>query len=162
MTAISRIGGTAALALALLTTVTCGKPVKPTVAKATLVSSVDANPDPAGRASPIVVRVYQLKEEGAFAAADFFALYDKDSETLGASVLSREEYELKPGEKRELELKIAPEARFIGAIAAFRDIRNSKWRALSPAPEKGLKDLLSKKRLTLSVAKSELTIAVGK
>src|SRR5262245_27417756 len=85
----------------------CGGPPKPTITKASLVVAKDVNPDPSGRASPIVVRVYQLKEEGAFSGADFFALYDREKETLGASVVAREEYELQPGETRQLELKIA-------------------------------------------------------
>jgi type VI secretion system protein VasD len=139
-----------------------GSPPKPTVAKAALVVAADANPDSGGRPSPIVVRVYQLKEEGAFANADFFALFDKEQETLGASVVAREEYELKPGESRELELKIAPEAKFVGAVAGFRDIRNSRWKVVSATPEKKLTDLLRKNKVTLTVARSELTLAIGK
>ncbi len=61
-----------------------GGPPKPAVAKAQLVVASDVNPDAEGRASPVVVRVYQLKEEGAFNSADFFALFDKEQETLGA------------------------------------------------------------------------------
>jgi type VI secretion system protein VasD len=157
---LSTLPRAALLAVLGVSLMACGGPPKPTVAKATLIAAADVNPDSSGRASPVVVRVYQLKEEGAFASADFFALYDKEQETLGASMVAREEYEMKPGETRELELKVAPEARFVGAIAAFRDIRNSKWRVVFPAPEKGLTDLLRKKKVTLSVARSELTIAI--
>ena len=69
----------------------CGgaKPVKPTDAHAQLIVSGDVNPDNSGRASPIVVRLYQLRNDGEFATADFFALYDKEKETLGASFISR-------------------------------------------------------------------------
>jgi type VI secretion system protein VasD len=130
--------------------------------RATLIVASDANPDSKGRASPIVVRVYQLKEEGAFANAEFFALFDKEQETLGASVVAREEYNLRPGETRQLELKLAPEARFVGAVAAFRDIRHAKWKVITPAPEKGLTDLLRKNKVTLNVARSELALAIGK
>jgi type VI secretion system protein VasD len=156
------LGRAAAIGLLALLVVSCGGgPPKPAVAKAQLVVAADVNPDPGGRASPIVVRVFQLKEEGAFNGADFFALYDKEQETLGASVLAREEYNLQPGERRELEFKVAPEARFVGAIAAFRDIRNSQWKTLVAAPEKGITDLLRKDKLTVSVAKSAITIAVS-
>jgi type VI secretion system protein VasD len=140
----------------------CGGPPKPTVSKATLVAAKDANPDSSGRASPVVIRLYQLKEEGAFNNADFFTLYDKEKETLGASIVAREEFELRPGETRELEFKIAPEARFVGAIAGFRDIRNAKWKVVSAAPEKSLTDLLRKNKVTLSVARSELKLSIGK
>ena len=136
-----------------------GSPPKPTISKATLTVASDTNPDSEGRASPVVVRLYQLKEEGAFASADFFALYDNEQEALGASVVAREEYELKPGETRELEVKIAPETRFVGAIAAFRDIRNAKWKILSAVPTEGLTD---KSKVTLSVARSDLQLSIAK
>lgn len=152
-----------ALGLAALALFACGgAPPKPTPARASLVVAADVNPDATGRPSPIVVRVYQLKEEGAFNNADYFALIDKEQETLGPSLLSREEYELQPGESRVLELKIPPEARYLAAIAGFRDIRNARWKALSPAPEKGLKDLIRTKKLTISVAKSAVTISAAK
>src|SRR5262245_53641184 len=124
------------VALLFLSSACASKPPKPVQARAQLVVSEDVNPDTSGRASPIVVRLFQLKNDGEFAAADFFAIYEKEKETLGASLLSREEYVLAPGEKKTLDLGLNPEARFVGAIAAYRDIRSSHWRALTQAPEK--------------------------
>ncbi len=133
------------------------KPPPPT--KAAIVVSADVNPDSAGRPSPIVVRLYQLKEEGAFNSASYFALSDKEQATLGPSLESREEYELKPGETKELTLKIPPEARYLGAVAAYRDLNNSKWKALSPAPETGLLDFVRKHKLIVTVGRAEVKIA---
>lgn len=154
-----------ASALATLCTLAlaaCGgaKPIKPTEAHAQLIVSSDANPDSTGRASPIVVRLFQLRNDGEFATADFFALYDKEKETLGASYISREEYVLNPGETRALEVAVNPEARFIGALAAYRDIRSAQWRAVTRPPEKMLIDLLGKRVLVLSVGKDNLTLGV--
>ena len=131
---------------------------KPTPAKAALVAASDVNPDIEGHPAPIVVRVYELKEAGAFNGADYFRLIDKEQEALGPALVSREEYELQPGESRTWELKIPPEAHFVGAAAGFRDLPNSRWKALSPAPRKGLRT----KKLTISVAKSTISIVVGK
>ena len=131
---------------------------KPTPAKAALVAASDVNPDIEGHPAPIVVRVYELKEAGAFNGADYFRLIDKEQEALGPTLVSREEYELQPGEARTWELKIPPEAHFVGAAAGFRDLPNSRWKALSPAPRKGLRT----KKLTISVAKSTISIVVGK
>jgi len=136
------------------------KPPKPVKAHAQLVVSGDVNPDAAGRASPVVVRLFQLRNDGEFAAADFFALYEKEKETLGASLISREEYVLAPGETRTLEMPISPDARFVGALAAYRDIRAAHWRAITRTPEKKLTDLLGKHGLTLSVGKDTVTLAV--
>jgi type VI secretion system protein VasD len=132
------------------------------VAKAQIIVAADVNPDSTGRASPVVVRVYQLKEEGQFAASDFFALYDNEAGTLGGGFIAREEYVLQPGENREIELKLEKEAKYLGVIAAYRDIRNSKWRALSAAPEKNLIDLIRKDRVTLTVSRAEVAIQIGK
>ena len=131
---------------------------KPTPAKAALVAASDVNPDIEGHPAPIVVRVYELKEAGAFNGADYFRLIDKEQEALGPTLVSREEYELQPGESRTWELKIPPEAHFVGAAAGFRDLPNSRWKALSPAPRKGLRT----KKLTITVAKSTISIVVGK
>jgi type VI secretion system protein VasD len=151
----------AALAVCALALVACGtKPVKPTEAHAQLIVSSDANPDNSGRASPVVVRLFQLKNDGEFATADFFALYDKEKETLGASFISREEYVLNPGETRALELAVNPDARFVAALAAFRDIRSAQWRAITRPPEKKLVDLLGKRVLVLNVGKDTLTLGV--
>jgi type VI secretion system protein VasD len=136
-------------------------PPKPTPEKATLIVAQDANPDSNGRPSPVVVRIYQLKEEGAFNNADYFALMDKEQETLGPSLVEREEYELQPGETRTLQLNVPPEARFLGAIAGFRDIRNAHWKAISPTPEKSLKDLIHTKKLTISFGKAEVKVTAG-
>ena len=151
-----------ALLIACVSTLSaCGsKPVKPTEAHAQLIVSGDANPDNSGRASPVVVRLFQLRNDGEFATADFFALYDKEKETLGASFISREEYVLAPGETRTLELAVNPDARFIGALAAYRDIRAAQWRAITRPPEKKLIDLLGKRVLVLNVGKDNLTLGV--
>ncbi len=149
-------------ATALLTTGCGGAPPKPTPAIAALVAAPDVNPDNEGHASPIVVRVYELKEEGAFNNADYFALVDKEQETLGTSLVSREEYELQPGDMRTLELKVPPEARYLAVAAGYRDIRSAHWKALSPTPEKGLKDMVRKQKLTIRVERSAVSILLGK
>jgi type VI secretion system protein VasD len=151
-----------ALLACTLVLVACAssKPAKPVPARAQLVTSADANPDANGRASPIVVRVFQLKNDGEFATADFFALYEREKETLGASFVSREEYVLAPGETRNLQLELNGDARFLGALAAFRDIRSARWRAITRTPEKTLTDLLGKDGVTLNIGKDSLTLTV--
>ncbi|HEY6924510.1 MAG TPA: type VI secretion system lipoprotein TssJ [Steroidobacteraceae bacterium] len=134
-------------------------PQPPPAAKVDIVVSTDVNPDSARRPSPIVVRLYQLKEEGAFNSAGYFALADKEEATLGSSLVAREEYELNPGVTRELVLKIPPEARYLAVVAGYRDLNNSKWKALSPAPESGLLDFVRKHKLVVKVGSSEVKIA---
>lgn len=136
------------------------QPKPPAVTHAHFVVSADVNPDSTGRPSPIVVRLFQLRNDGEFAAAEFFPLYDKEKETLGATLISRQEYVLSPGETRAFDLPINPEARFLGVIAAYRDIHAAQWRALTRSPEKKLTDLLGKHGVTLSVGKDAVTLDV--
>jgi len=162
MMLISTMPRVIATCLALLALPACRSnkpPPPPPPTKAAIVVAADVNPDSGGRPSPIVVRLYQLKEEGAFNSANFFDLTDKEQATLGPSLDSREEYELLPGQTREIVLKIPPEARYLGAVAAYRDLNNSKWKALSPAPETGLLDFVRKHKLIVSVGKAEVKIA---
>ncbi|HEY4366075.1 MAG TPA: type VI secretion system lipoprotein TssJ [Steroidobacteraceae bacterium] len=140
----------------------CGStPAKPIVAKAKISAAADVNPNSEGRPSPVHVRIFQLKEDGAFMGADFWALVDKEQGTLGASLVQRLEYDLSPGETREFELKIAPEARVLAVMAEYADYRNAQWRVVAQAPDKSLLDLIKKDRVSFTLAKSKASIVVG-
>jgi len=118
----------------------------------TLAASADANPDANGRASPVVVRVYQLKTDAAFKGAEFFALYDDDQKVLGQELISRDEFVLAPSEKKTIDVAVSKETRFVGALAAFRDIRNAQWRGLVVAPQRSsLNVAVERARIVLSV-----------
>lgn len=128
-------------------------PPKPAAAALTIAASADTNPDATGRPSPVVVRVYQLKGDAAFTGAEFFPLFDDDQKVLGAELISRDEYVLAPSEKRIIEVAVSDDARFVGAIAAFRDIRNAEWRVLVPAARNGMLTVaVERARVVLSVA----------
>ena len=53
-------------------------PPEPTRVVLEFEAAGDINPNAEGRASPLVVRIYQLKSYSAFRKADFFSLYDND------------------------------------------------------------------------------------
>lgn len=104
------------------------KPLPPTVVQIALSADAGVNPDNRGRASPVVVRVLELKTLAAFNAADFFSLWEREKETLGEDLVAREELLLRPGEEKKLDRKPLPETRHIGVIAAYRDLERAKWR----------------------------------
>jgi type VI secretion system protein VasD len=148
--------------LVIASLVACSSsPPKPAKALLTAVAQNDVNPDAQGRASPIVVRVYQLRDDSKFAGADFFALFDDDQKLLGNDSLAREEIELTPGERRELAFGVQPDAKFVGVMAAYRDIRNAQWRALEPVPKKGLLSF-GKSALLIDVARSKVSLSISK
>ena len=134
-------------------------PPAPPPPKATLVIATrpDTNPDESGRASPVVVRVYQLKSDAAFTGAGFFNLFDDERKVLGPDLIARDEYELVPGERRTVELAPPADMRFLGAVAAFHDVRNSNWRTLLPMPKNGLGNA----RVEIVADKTTIRIELG-
>ena len=97
-------------------------------------ASPQTNPDEAGRPSPVKVRVYELKDSNTFTEVDFFGLNANDKSVLGADLLARDEFILKPGEVRKIERKTHPATTAIGVIAGYRDL-NSTWRHVHVLPE---------------------------
>lgn len=119
-------------------------------------ASAKLNPDPKGRPSPLVLRLYELKSEQNFNRAEFFALYDQDDTTLGQDLIAREEFKLAPGEHRPYERKLNEQTRFIGIIAAYRSITKAQWRVVIPAPKGDkIKNKIILDSLAVSVAKPE-------
>jgi type VI secretion system protein VasD len=145
--------------IAILALSGCASHRERVAARTVLVASNDANPDIGGRPSPIVVRVFQLRGAAEFANADFFALYGSEKEALGASLVQREEYVMRPGQRLETQMELAPETRYIGAIAAFRDVNGARWRALQPRPAR---PLFSKRQVSIGIDREALTVSVKK
>ncbi len=110
----------------------CAGAPKPTRLIVDTHTSATVNPDAGGRATPVVVRVYGLKTLDPFQSADFFSLYEDDRGLLGASMLYREERLMNPGEQWRLEAKLPPETRYLGVVAAFREIDRAQWRSVVP------------------------------
>lgn len=98
----------------------------------TLTASGQLNPDLHGRPSPVVVRLFELKHPVAFENADFFSLYERARDTLSPDLVSSEELELRPGEAVELRLGIAGGGRYVGVLAAYRDLPQTRWRYTLP------------------------------
>jgi type VI secretion system protein VasD len=112
------------------------------------------NPDRSGRASPIVLRIYELKAVGTFNTADFFSLFDKEQETLSGDLVGREEFQLQPAETREYRRQLQPDTKFVGVVGAFRDLEQSHWRQAVPVPAK------RNSTITIGVQARAVTLAV--
>lgn len=138
-------------------------PAKPSPTRAVISASQDANPNPEGRPSPVHVRVFQLKEDGAFMEADFWSLVDKEQQTLGGSLVQRLEQDLVPGEKKTLELEIDPQANVLAVMAEYANFRDSTWRAVVKTPDKSLLDLVRKnQRVLIDIQKDTVLLTVGR
>ncbi|WP_028239104.1 type VI secretion system lipoprotein TssJ [Stutzerimonas azotifigens] len=98
----------------------------------TLAGSDRLNPDLNGRPSPIVVRLIELKHPVAFQNADFFSLYQRPKQALSPDMVIQEELELRPGEQRTLKLHVQEGSRYVGVLAAYRDLPETNWRLVIP------------------------------
>jgi type VI secretion system protein VasD len=119
----------------------------------TITAGNDINPDPGGRPSPVVLRIYQLAAAPPFQAADFFQLFDKEQATLGPDLVSREEVTIAPGDTRNLTVALKPNAQLIGIAASFRDIDRATWRAMIDVPPNKttkVKAVVNKLQVTLA------------
>lgn len=103
-----------------------------------LTASEQVNPDLHGRPSPVVVRLLELRHAAAFDNADFFGLYTHAEQTLPKDWLSSEELELRPGEQLALKLRLQPDTRFVGVLAAYRDLPSVQWRWVIPVESRQL------------------------
>jgi type VI secretion system protein VasD len=67
-----------------------------------------------------------------FNRTDFFSLFDREKEVLGGELLVRDELPLMPGSKPQAIKNLRSETRYLGIVAAFRDIERARWRASTP------------------------------
>jgi type VI secretion system protein VasD len=116
-------------------------PQTPVKASMTLTASADVNPDVNRQPKPVVVRIYQLRNDATFKAVQFEPLYyDDEKKTLSETFLTRDEFMLKPGERQAMDVTLASETRYVGVLAAFRDLTNpaTVWKIVVPAPKRSL------------------------
>jgi type VI secretion system protein VasD len=130
-------------------------PPLPVSVRVEAAAAADVNPDPEGRASPVIVRIYQLADDAAFGKAELFPLWDQEAQTLAATTVGRHEMRLAPGGRGEFAFKLDPQVRSIGVAAAYRDFRNATWKTSVAIPENPAPG--STIRLEVSVAGSAVT-----
>lgn len=108
--------------------------IKPAPAAASLDVIVAAsplvNPGPDGLPQPVVMRLYQLNGETAFANASFRQLWEADAETLGPTMLGKTELYLAPGEVQRVKANLIEGATIIAVVVGFRNFEEAKWRAM--------------------------------
>ena len=110
----------------------CAGAPKPAQVSGTIQATAQINPSASKRPSPLLVRVYELKSEATFNAADFMSLYQRDQASLAADMLGKEEFVLAPGETKTFAKTLALDTRFLGVVAAYRDLEHAKWRSVVP------------------------------
>ncbi|MCO5151381.1 MULTISPECIES: type VI secretion system lipoprotein TssJ [unclassified Shinella] len=108
--------------------------IKPAPVDASLdviaVASPLVNPGPDGLPQPVVMRLYQLNGETAFANASFRQLWEADAETLGPTMLGKTELYFAPGEVQRVKANLIEGTTIIAVVVGFRNFEEAKWRAM--------------------------------
>jgi len=128
----------------------------PVTMELTITASEKLNPDIENRASPIVIRIYQLTHIDSFNNSDFFALYENDQSILAKDLKYREEMEIKPSLTIITPLEINPDSKYIAVLAAFRDLDKAQWKSILEI------DPFNIQRMKLNISEFDVTLSVEK
>ena len=79
---------------------------------------------------PVVLRVYQLKNDTNFQHATIQSFWLNDRQVLGEELVDKKEYSLQPGQVIKLKVNIEDETKFIGACADFNQPDMDGWRGI--------------------------------
>jgi type VI secretion system protein VasD len=136
-------------------------PPQPVTATLTIIGAADLNPNHEGRASPVYLRLYQLKDGSKFLNASFDDVTVRSDQVLAAALVAREERMVEPGANVTLNLEVPPETRLLGVVAEYADLADSQWRAASPEPAGGLLTLFQDHSLLITVGRQAVAVTVG-
>lgn len=130
----------------------CGLISSSTRIKAQISASEQVNPDQSGRPSPIVVRIYELKALDAFEAAGFNLLFDDPQAQLGADLVAKESFYLRPGESRFYEREPSLETKYLAVTAGYRNLNRTVWKeSMAIPPDETTEILILVDRLVVSM-----------
>lgn len=115
----------------------------------------DINPDEMGNASPLFIRLYELKKHKMIDKGDFIELYERDEEILGADLLAKHELKrFKPGESRTEHFVINKQANHVAVFAEFLDFKDSKFKLVFPV----VANNVVSNKVSILVSGNELTL----
>lgn len=106
----------------------------------TVLASPMINPTNEGEARPVIVRIYQLKNDVNLANATFDQIWKDDKTTLGEDLVKADEFAVYPNSRSEVKFERDDSAGYVVAVALFRNPKGKSWFTsfeLPPSPAKG-------------------------
>lgn len=93
----------------------------------------DINPDELGTASPLFIRMYELKASKMMKKADFIEIYERDKKVLGADMLVVHKLKhFKPGENRTENFVLSKDTNYVALYGEFLEFKESKYKLIIP------------------------------
>lgn len=101
--------------------------------KIQFIVDADINPDEQGTASPLFMRMYELKTQKTMKKADFIDLYEKDKKVLGADMVTKHKLKrFTPGEQRTEKFVLNKDTQYVALYAEFLNFSDSKYKLVFP------------------------------
>jgi type VI secretion system protein VasD len=118
--------------------------------------SADANPDDAGRPSPVVLSVFDLLQTHSFRRAAYLDLLRNPQKLLKENLLGQQRTTaIAPGQHRTLTLMLEPQALHAGIVAElvqFAAVKTRTTAALKPAAKNRLQLVVNARGIALQQA----------
>lgn len=120
-------------------------------------ASESLNVDASGRSLALVTRVYKLKSAQAFLSTPYeaFGNVAREKEHLGEDIVEVRDLQLVPGQRYEVQDKVAREAGYIGVVALFRAPAPQRWKYAFAA------EAAQKTGITLGAHACSLSVSMG-
>ncbi len=82
-------------------------------------------------AEPVGLSIFQLKEKQKFTQASYFSLIDEPSQILDKDYIDPViNIMISPSESKDIKIKLNPETKYIGIVAAFESIESARWKQI--------------------------------
>lgn len=115
----------------------------------------DINPDELGKASPLFIRMYELKANKMMKKADFIEIYERDKEVLGSDMVAMHKLKrFKPGESRTEYFVLDKKAHYVALYAEFLEFKEAKYKLVIPV----VANNVFRNSVTIRVAGNELIV----
>jgi type VI secretion system protein VasD len=135
-------GGVAAAALTGCVSVPpqAPKPCDVQMVTLNIYAADNINPNERGNPRPVVVRLYQLKNDVRMENATYDEILLKDKDTLQDDLAKVDEVEVFPNDLVQVKFERVKEAAFLGGVALFHGPKGTSWKtfyAFPPTPAEG-------------------------
>lgn len=93
------------------------------------------NPDEAGEALPLVVRLFQLGDGTGLEALDFDMMWENPADALGSAMVSQDEFTLFPGQTERRDVAADPKTTHLLVMGVFREHIGNTWYRVYEMPK---------------------------
>lgn len=101
----------------------------PSTVSYSIIALEDVNPNLEGKASPLALQVFELKDNSKLFAADYDSLKNDHEVALGSNYIDHNDFTLLPEEFKFIETKdLNKDTRYIGVIANYGDLDVTQWK----------------------------------